>query len=585
MKQFLTYTLATMVGLLLAGLISFLLLAAIVGALSSTDQSYSLEKNSVLILELDGEIVEQGQDGMFNLETLGLPFDAGMNQQGLDDLLLAIKKAAESEEIKGIYLKAGSMDAGFATAEVLRKALIEFKRTGKFIVSYADNYDQREYYICSVADNMLLNPIGMVNWSGLSATPVFFTKTLEKLGVEMQVFKVGTFKSAVEPYIKTEMSPESRLQTEEYLNGIWNQVMTGVAASRNLTVEALNRLADENQLMKPADELVTNRMVDSLVYETGAKDYLAKLNGVDKAKDLSIVTVSNLLLAPNKNSQYKKEKIAVLYAEGEIFDEGQEGITAKALVKEMEDIRDNDNIKAVVFRINSPGGSAFASEQIWQALTSLKDKKPVVVSMGNYAASGGYYIACNATKIVASPTTLTGSIGIFAVFPTFDKLTKKIGLSFDVVKTNNLGDLGNLTRPMNTLEKQKIQRYIENGYDLFVKRCADGRKMKPEALRNIAEGRVWTGQKAVELGLVDTLGTINDAIEMAATLSKCNEYQLSYYPEKKDYMTVLLDALTQQTKLKLAISLLGKEYEPFVALRTSRIQTGVLAKTDVVEIR
>lgn len=585
MKQFLTYTLATMAGLLVAGLISFLVLFAIIGALSSTDQSYTLEKNSVLILELDGEIVEQGQEGMLNLESLGLPIDAGMNQQGLDDLLMAIKKAADSEEIKGIYLKAGTMDAGFATAEVLRKALIDFKKTGKYIVSYADNYDQREYYICSVADKMLLNPIGMVNWCGLSATPVFFSKTLEKLGVDMQVFKVGTFKSAVEPYTKSEMSPASRLQTEEYLKGIWNHVLIGVAENRHSTVETLDRLADENQLMKPADELVTNRMVDSLVYETGAKDYLAKLNGVKKAKDLSVITVSNLLLAPNKNSKYKKDKIAVLYAEGEIYDEGQDGITAKALIKEIVDIRDNDNIKAVVFRINSPGGSAFASEQIWQALTTLKEKKPVVVSMGTYAASGGYYIACNATKIVASPSTLTGSIGIFAIFPTFEKLTKKIGLNFDVVKTNNLGDLGNLTRPMNTLEKQKIQRYIENGYDLFVKRCADGRNMKPEALRKIAEGRVWTGQKAVELGLVDTLGTINDAIEIAAKLSKSKEYQLSYYPEKKDYMTVLLETLTQQTKLKLALSLLGKEYEPFVALRTSRIQTGVLAKTDVVEIR
>ncbi len=585
MKQFLTYTLATIVGLLVVGLVSFLLLVGIIGAISSTDKSYTLEKNSVLKLELDGAIVEQGQEGMFNLETLGLPFDTGTNQQGLDDLLSAIKKAADSEEIKGIYLKVGTIDAGFATAEVLRDALIDFKKTGKYIVSYADNYDQREYYICSVADKMLLNPIGIVNWCGLSATPVFFTKTLEKLGVEMQVFKVGTFKSAVEPYTKTEMSPESRLQTEEYLNGIWNHVLTGVAGSRRSTVATLDQLADENQLMKPAIELVTNGMVDSLVYETGAKDYLAKLNGVDKTKDLSVVTVSNLLLAPNKQKKYQKDKIAVLYAEGEINDEGKEGITAKALVKEIEDIRENDNIKAVVFRINSPGGSAFASEQIWQALTTLKEKKPVVVSMGNYAASGGYYIACNATKIVASPTTLTGSIGIFAIFPTFDKLTKKIGLNFDVVKTNDLGDLGNLTRPMNAVEKQKIQRYIENGYDLFVKRCADGRNMKPEAIRKIAEGRVWTGQKAVELGLVDSLGTINDAIEMAATLSKCKEYQLSYYPEKKDYMTTILESLTEQTKLKFALSLLGKEYEPFVALRTSRIQTGILAKSDVVEIR
>lgn len=585
MKQFLKFTLATIVGLLVTGLISFLLLVGIISALSSNDQAYTLQKNSVLKVELDGEIVEQGQEGMFNLEALGLPFDAGTNQQGLDNLLSAIKKAGNSDEIKGIYLKVGTLDAGFATAEVVRDALIDFKKTGKYIVSYADNYDQREYYICSVADKMLLNPIGMVNWCGLTATPIFFSKTLEKLGVEMQVFKVGTFKSAVEPYIKTKMSPESRLQTEEYLKGIWNHVLTGVAKSRNSSVEALDRLADENQVMKPAGDLLAAKMVDSLVYEIGAKDYLATLNGVEKAKDLTVVTVSELLAAPDKQSGYKKEKIAVLYAEGEIYDEGSEGITAKALVEEMEAIRENENIKAVVFRINSPGGSAFASEQIWNALTALKEKKPVVVSMGNYAASGGYYIACNASKIMASPTTLTGSIGIFALFPNVEKLTNKIGLNIDVVKTNNLGDLGDFTRPMNSIEKQKIQRYIENGYDLFVQRCAAGRNMKPEAIRKIAEGRVWTGQKAVELGLADTLGGINDAIKMAATLGNAKDYQLSYYPKKKDYMTVLLEAFTQQTKLKLALSLLGEEYAPFVKLRASRIQTGVLAKTNVPEIR
>jgi len=585
MKQFLKFTLATIVGVMITGLISVLLLIGIVSALSSNEQAYTLQQNSVLKLELDGEIVEQGQEGLFNLEELGLPFDAGMNQQGLDDILSAIKKAGETDEIKGIYLKVGTMDAGFATAEVVRDALIDFKKTGKYIVSYADNYDQREYYICSVADKMLLNPIGMVNWCGLTATPIFFSKTLEKLGVEMQVFKVGTFKSAVEPYTKTQMSPESRLQTEAYLNDIWNHVLTGTAKSRNSSVEALNRLADENQLMKPAADLVTAKMVDSLVYETGARSYLAKLNNVDSPKDLSVVTVRELLSAPDKQTEYKKEKIAVLYAEGEIYDEGSEGITSKALVEEIEAIRENDHIKAVVFRINSPGGSAFASEQIWQAITALKEKKPVVVSMGNYAASGGYYIACNATKIIASPNTLTGSIGIFALFPNVEKLTNKIGLNIDVVKTNNLGDLGNLTRPMNAIEKQKIQRYIENGYDLFVKRCAEGRNMKPEAIRKIAEGRVWTGQKAVKLGLADTLGSINDAINMAATLGNVKEYQLSYFPKKKDYMTVLLEAFTQQTKLKLALSLLGEEYAPFVKLRATRIQTGVLAKTDVLEIR
>lgn len=584
MKQFLTYTLATVVGLLLTGLIGFLLLIGIVGALSSTDQSYTLSKNSVLLLELDGELVEQGQDDMPNFEALGLPF-ADMSSQGLDDMLSAIKKAAESEEIKGIYLKASELEAGFASADMLRQALLDFKKTGKYIVSYADNYDQHAYYICSVADKMFLNPIGMVNWCGLTATPIFFTKTLDKLGVKMEVFKVGSFKSAVEPYTKTEMSPESRLQTEEYMNGIWNYVLAGVAESRGLSTETLDKLADENQLMKPANDLLKNGLIDSLLYETGVNVYLASLNGIDKPKDQKFVSVKNLLKVPNKNSKYKKEKIAVLYAEGEIYDEGTEGITAKALVKEMEDIRENDNIKAVVFRINSPGGSAYASEQIWQAVSLLKEKKPVVVSMGNYAASGGYYIACNANRIVASPTTLTGSIGIFAIFPTFEKLTKKVGITIDVVKTNNLGDLGNLTRPMNALEKQKIQRYIENGYDLFVNRCAEGRNMTPESLRKIAEGRVWTGIKAVELGLVDTLGTINDAIDIAAQLSKCTDYQLSYFPEKNDFMKVLMESFSQQASQKLALSLLGEMYEPLVSLRSSRIQTGVLAKTDIVEIQ
>lgn len=585
MKHFLATTLATIVGLIITGLLFFLLLFAIVGAMASSDKTYNLKPNSVLTINLSGTLVEQGQDNPFNFNIPGLPMDPSLNAQGLDDLLAAIKKAGERDEISGIYLKAGAFQAGFASAEMIREALLSFKAKGKFIVAYADTYDQRDYYICSVANKVFLNPSGMLNWCGLAATPVYFTNTLEKIGVEMQIFKVGTFKSAVEPFTATQMSQANRLQTTAYLEGIWNHLLTGVSESRGLSKDTLDLLADENQLLKPTATLLEARLVDSLAYENGVKDYLAALTEVDKRKDLALVSVNECLAAPAKKTKFVKDKIAVLYAEGDIVDDGGDGITPAALIKEIDEIRDNDNIKAVVFRINSPGGSAYASEQIWEAIGALKAEKPVVVSMGNLAASGGYYIACNANKIVASPMTLTGSIGIFGMFPMVEKLTNKIGLSFDVVKTNAMSDFGEIVRPMTAPERQKMQQYINNGYELFVNRCAAGRSMTPEAIKQVAEGRVWTGAKAVELGLVDELGGLDKAVELAAALAKVNNYQLSHYPEKKDFMTVLLESFTEQTKLKMALTLLGEDYAPFIKLKAEGIQTGVLAKMDEISIR
>ncbi|NLT04343.1 MAG: signal peptide peptidase SppA [Bacteroidales bacterium] len=584
MKHFLSTTLATIVGLLISGLLFFFILFAVIAAMSSADKTYDIKPKSILTINLSGALVEQGQDNPFDLAIPGMPIDPSMQAQGLDDILAAIKKAGEEDHIKGIYLKAGALQSGFASAEMIRNALIDFKAKGKFIVAYGDTYDQRDYYICSTADKVFLNPGGLLNWCGLAANPVYFSKTLDKLGVEMQVFKVGTFKSAVEPYISTKMSPENRLQTTEYLEGIWASLLAGVSESRALSVDTLNLLADENQLLKPATDILKARMVDSLAYENGVKDYLAAKLDIDKRKDLNMVSVSECLAAPAK-VKFVKNKIAVLYAEGDIVDDGGDGITPAALIKEIDDIRDNDNVKAVVFRINSPGGSAYASEQIWEAIGALKAEKPVVVSMGNLAASGGYYIACNATKIVASPMTLTGSIGIFGLFPMVEKLTDKIGLSFDVVKTNAMSDFGVMVRPMSAPERQKMQQYIDNGYELFVKRCAEGRSMTPEAIKNIAEGRVWTGAKAVELGLVDELGSLDKAVEVAAGLAKVTDYQLSYYPEKKDFFTVIMESFTEQTKLKVAMALLGEEYAPFVKLKAEGIQTGVLARMNEISIR
>lgn len=584
MKHFLSTTLATIVGLLITGLLCFLILLAVAGAMTNS-KAYTLKPNSVLTIDLSGRLVEQGQDNPFNFDIPGLPYAKVDNAQGLDNILAAIEKAGKTDQIKGIYLRANAFQGGFASAEMIRTALVKFKETGKFIVAYADSYDQRDYYICSVADHLFLNPGGLLNWCGLAATPVYFSNTLEKLGVEMQVFKVGSFKSAVEPYTATKMSPENRLQTTEYLQSIWNTLLKSVSESRGLSTDTLNLLADENQLLRPASDVLKARMVDSLAYENGVKDFISAKLDFNKRKDLELVSVSQCLAAPEKQVKYIKDKIAVLYAEGEIVDDGGDGITASAIIEEIEDILDNDHIKAVVFRINSPGGSAYASEQIWEAIGALKKKKPVVVSMGNLAASGGYYIACNADKIVASPMTLTGSIGIFGLFPMVEKLTNKVGLSFDVVKTNAMSDFGVMTRPMTAPERQKMQQFIDNGYELFVKRCADGRSMTPEAIKQIAEGRVWTGAKALELGLVDELGGLDKAIEVAADLAKVTTYQLSYYPEKKDFFTALMESFMQQTRLKVALAVLGKDFEPFVRWKAAGIQTGVLARMYDIEIR
>jgi protease IV len=584
MKQFLKYTLASMLGMTIACVLLFLILLGIGSAISSSETSFSPKDNSILKLTLEGSIQEQAQDNPFDFDIPGLPVSTKNETQGLDDILAAIKKAKKNDQIKGIYIEAKNLGAGFASAEEIRNALLDFKKSKKFVIAYADQYDQKEYFICSVADKVFINPQGMLNFSGLASQPVFFTGTLEKLGVKPEIFKVGTFKSAVEPYVNKKMSDANRLQTKEYLGGIWSHILNGISTSRHLSVEALNDLADRNMLFEPASELVKSRLIDSTLYQSELKAYLSKQLGVDKKNDLNLVSIQEMLEASEANKTYEKEKIAVLYADGEIFDEGNDGINAKNMVEEIEKIQKDSAIKALVLRVNSPGGSAYASEQIWKALTDLKAVKPVVVSMGDLAASGGYYISCNANKIVASPNTLTGSIGIFGTFFIFDEMTKKLGLSFDVVKTNELSDLGSLTRPMTTLEKQKIQNYVNRGYNLFIKRCSDGRDIKEEYLRKIAEGRVWTGQKALELGLVDEVGDINLAISEAAKLAKIKKYRMVYYPEKKDFMTQLLEDFKGGIQMRMVRSFLGEEYAPLLKLKESKIQTGILARMDEINI-
>ena len=542
MKDFLKFTLATVTGIIISSVVLFFISILVVFSMvSSSESETQVRKNSVMMLDLNGTLTERSQEN---------PLDFLMKEDyktyGLDDILSSIRKAKENEDIKGIYIQATSLGAGFASLEEIRDALKDFKESGKFIVAYGDTYTQNLYYLSSVADKVLLNPQGMLEWRGLAATPMFFKDLLEKIGVEMQIFKVGTYKSAVEPFISTEMSPANREQVNVYLSSIWGQITSSVAESRNLSLEALNKEADRMLMFYPAEESVKNGLVDTLIYKNDVRDYLKNMVGIDKDDNMPVLGIQDMI---NVKKNVPRDKsgnvIAVYYAYGEI-DGGSsastdEGINSEKVIKDLRKLKDDENVKAVVLRVNSPGGSAYGSEQIWYAVNQLKKEKPVIVSMGDYAASGGYYIACNADTIVAEPTTLTGSIGIFGMMPNAKGLTEKLGVNFDVVKTNPYADFGHLTRPMNDGEKGLMQMYVNKGYELFLTRCSDGRGISMEELDKIAQGRVWTGSTAKELGLVDELGGLDKALEIAIAKAGVDAYTVMNYPKKEGFLESLMN--------------------------------------------
>lgn len=569
MKDFLKFTLATITGIIVSSVILFFLSIMVLFSMASSSESETqVRKNSVMMLNLNGTLNERSQE---------IPFDFLMGNEyksyGMDDILASIKKAKEHEDIKGIYLEATSLNAGVAACQEIRNALKEFKTSGKFIVAYSDNYTQGLYYLSSVADKVLMNPQGMIEWNGLSSTPVFFKDLLEKIGVEMQIFKVGTYKSAVEPFISTEMSPANREQINAYLTSIWGQITSDVAESRNVSVEALNTIADRMLMFHPAEESVKCGLVDTLIYKNDVQSYLKTMVGIDKDDSMPVLGLQDMI---NVKKNVPKDKsgniIAVYYAYGDICnsassDINEQSIDATKVIKDLQRLKENKDVKAVVLRVNSPGGSAFASEQIWYAVSELKKEKPVIVSMGDYAASGGYYISCNADTIVAEPTTLTGSIGIFGMFPNAKGLTDKIGLDFDVVKTNQYADFGMLNRPMNDGEKGLMQMYVNNGYDLFLTRCSEGRGISKEELDKIAQGRVWTGSKAKELGLVDELGGLDKALEIAIAKAGVDAYTVMNYPAKKSFFDILTSVRPDNyIKARILKNAMGEFYRPFSVL-------------------
>ena len=584
MKDFLKFTLATVTGIILSSIVLFIIgMVTLFGIMAASDTETIVKKNSVMILDLNGTLVERTQEDPLGI--LSQLFNDDSNTYGLDDILSSIKKAKKNEDIKGIYLQANSLGTSYASLQEIRNALLDFKESGKFVIAYADSYTQGLYYLSSAADKVLLNPKGMIEWRGIASTPLFYKDLLQKIGVEMQIFKVGTYKSAVEPFIATEMSPANREQVTTFISSIWSQVTEGVSASRNIPVDSLKAYADRMLMFYPAEESVRCGLADTLVYRNDVRDYLKRLVDIDEDDNLSLLGLGDMI---NVRKNVPKDKsgniIAVYYASGEITDypgsaTSEEGIVGSKVIRDLRKLKDNDDVKAVVLRVNSPGGSAFASEQIWYAVKELKTKKPVIVSMGDYAASGGYYISCGADTIVAEPTTLTGSIGIFGMVPNVKELTDKIGLSYDVVKTNKYADFGNIMRPFSEGEKALLQMMVAEGYDTFITRCAEGRHTTKEAIEKIAEGRVWTGEAAKELGLVDELGGIDKALDIAIAKARVGGYTIVSYPEKKDVLSSLLDTKpTNYVESQLLKSKLGEYYQQFGLLKNLQEQSMIQAR-------
>lgn len=572
MKDFMKQAFATVLGIVIftvaMGIIGVI---SILGMVASSDSTPQVKDNSVLVLDLSGTLQERSEEDMLAFLTGG-----GTSSLGVDDIVDAIEKAKNDEKVKGIYIEAGMLSPeGMSSIQTIRGKLADFKKSGKWIVAYGDQFTQATYWLCSVADKVIINPEGMVDWHGLCSEVMYWKDLMAKFNVKMQIAKVGKFKSAVEPYFADKMSDENREQISVFLNGVWNIIVSDVAQSRKLDAKTLNAYADSLVTFSSAEELKKMKMVDQIAYYDEVRAEIKKRLKLEDDDKINQVSINQMCAQPNKNKA--DDKIAVYYAYGEIVADIQSGmsqqttISAGQVVPDLEALMNDDDVKAVVFRVNSPGGSAYASEQIWRAVMKLKAKKPVVVSMGSYAASGGYYISCAANYIYAQPTTLTGSIGIFGMFPDVSGLlTDKLGLKFDRVKTNAHSDFGTTSRPFTEEEMSYLTNYVNRGYNTFTKRVADGRKMPQSRVYEIAEGRVWLAQDALKIKLVDAIGGLDEAIAKAAELAKVKEYRTKTYPAQPDFMESLMSRASSEGgnyldgKLR---STLGEYYTPFMYLK------------------
>lgn len=583
MKDFFKNVLATAVGVLLVGFITgFFMVVSLVGMALSQSETAPVADNSVLVLRLTGSLSERAND-----DVLASLFGDRIPKLGLATMTEAIRQAKESDKVKGIYIEAGAFAPdSYASLAAIRRELEEFRKAGKWIVAYGDSYTQGAYYLASVADKVYLYPQGQVDWHGLGSEPVFVKDLLAKLNVRMQVAKVGTYKSATEMFTGEKMSDADRQQTTAYLTGIWQNVVSAVGKSRSLTAQQLNAYADSLVSLAAPQDYVRMRMVDGLLYTDQVRQAVKKKMGLSPDDEIPQVSMSDLLAAGPEDK--KGDEIAIYYAVGDIVDgvvampSRESVIDAQKVCADLQDLAKDKDVKAVVLRVNSPGGSAYASEQIWHQVMELKKVKPVVVSMGSYAASGGYYISCPANWIVAEPNTLTGSIGIFGMFPDVSGLLReKLGLKFDEVKTNKYALFGTRSRPFTADELSHLESYIDRGYKLFRQRVADGRRLKVDQVEQVAQGHVWLGQDALRIGLVDQLGGVEVALRKAAQLAKLTQWHSSAYPVLPDYLSQLLDLpgaargnyLDEQMRQSL-----GAYYEPFALIRDLQAQNPVQAR-------
>ena len=583
MKQFFKFVFASFVGILLFGMVTlFFGVFTIIGMIALSQPTTQLEDNSILVLNLSGQLSERAESNVIDQ----LQGQTG-NSIGLDKLLKGIRKAKNNDHIKGIYIEAGAfIPDSYASIQAIRNALDDFKKSKKWIVAYGDIYTQGTYYLASIADKVYLNPQGQIDWHGLSAQRMYLKDLLGKFGVKMQVAKVGTYKSATEQFTGNKMSDADRAQTTAYLNSIWSTITKEVSKSRGVSVAQLNQFADSLITFSAPADYVKMKMVDKLLYTDQVKKEIKKLLNLRKSDDIHQASLEDMENTDDNESE-EAEAVAVYYAYGDIVDGAASGlfvrgnnIDAQTVCKDLEELTNNDDIKAVVIRINSGGGSAYASEQIWHQIMELKKEKPVVISMGGMAASGGYYISAPANWIVAEPTTLTGSIGIFGMFPdTSGLLNDKLGVRFDEVNTNRNSSFGTQARPFNAEEMQYLERYVDRGYKLFRHRVAEGRKMSDEQVELLAQGHVYTGADAQKLKLVDQLGGVNTAIAKAVQLAKIDHYYIVDYPEQKDWLEQFLEETKGGSYLDEQLRTgLGAFYEPFSLLKNINHQSAIQAR-------
>jgi protease IV len=581
MKEFFKFTLATITGIIVTSIIGFLFLMMVIGALiASTEKTVVVENQSMLSIKLDNLIVDRAPNDPFS--DLNIPGFGSAKKVGLDQIISSIEKAVDDDRIKCIYLDLSMVNGGMAAVEEIRNALIAFKdSTDKPIYAYGDMFDQKAYYLATVADKLVLNPQGAIDFRGLGGEITFFKNALEKLGVEMQIVRHGKFKAAVEPLMLEKMSDENREQTMVYLNSMWNQMLKGISEKRNIPVEKLNELADDVLTFRRGEKALEAGLVDALMYKDEVLDDLREITEIASGKGIPVIGVSNYAKAPakkGKKSTFSRDKIAVIYASGDIGMAmmGSEGISGDKLSREIRKVRQDSSFKAIVLRIDSPGGSAYDSEIIWREVKLAADTKPVVVSMGNVAASGGYYIACAADKIVAQPNTITGSIGVFGTIPNAGELlNKKLGITTDVVKTNKHSDMVSLTRKMTDFERDLMQAYVENIYDVFLERVADGRNMTKEAVDEIGQGRVWSGENALEIGLVDELGGLDLAIKLAAELSGLEKYRTVDLPALTDPFQEFLKGGSDNVRARILKSTMGESVKYYELVERAGKMNGV----------